>query len=252
MTAESHPADEEALVETDAAIQVAAFRATLLAFLRESEQVVRKERLTPQHYMLLLMIKGAPDGTQRSTVTDLAERLQLAQNTVSELVRRAEQRNLVRRESSQIDARVAYLRITSEGEHLLARAFSRHEDERRKLRQMLAQLDQSDQPDRCEETVLTNDTTLKPEQIVTKLHEAERLLDAGTHIVTVCRQIGISVQTYQRWRAQYRSLGSDDIMRLKKLEKENTTLKRLLAEKELDNEALREMKRNHGTPSPGG
>ena len=68
------------------------------------------------------MIKGAPDGSERSTVTELARRLQLAQSTVTELVRRAEGAGLIRRERSSRDGRVAYLRLTPEAERRLERA----------------------------------------------------------------------------------------------------------------------------------
>jgi DNA-binding MarR family transcriptional regulator len=97
-------------------------RAALRHFLRSSEQVARKHRLTPQRYTLLLMIKGALDGSQRSTVTELSRRLQLAQSTVTELVRRAENVGLIAREPSATDGRVAYLRITPEGERRLTGA----------------------------------------------------------------------------------------------------------------------------------
>jgi DNA-binding MarR family transcriptional regulator len=69
---------------------------------------------------MLLMIKGAPDGRERSTVTELAERLQLAQSTVTELVSRAERAGLVERQPSHSDGRVAYLRVTAAGERRLA------------------------------------------------------------------------------------------------------------------------------------
>jgi DNA-binding MarR family transcriptional regulator len=107
---------------TDDIVAVAEFRAALRAFLRGSEQKARRAGLTPQRYLLLLMIKGAPDGSEQSTVTELAERLQLAQSTVTELVRRAEEAGLLRREPSQSDGRVAHLRLTDEGERRLGDA----------------------------------------------------------------------------------------------------------------------------------
>ena len=61
------------------------------------------------------MIKGAPDGSEQSTVTELAERLQLAQSTVTELVSRAEEIGLVERERSSDDGRIAILRLTDGG-----------------------------------------------------------------------------------------------------------------------------------------
>jgi putative transposase len=84
-----------------------------------------------------------------------------------------------------------------------------------------------------------------PEQIVRKLREAERLLAEGTELADVCRQLEISVQTYQRWRSQFKAMRAEDVVRLKVLEKENARLKRLLAEKELDNDMLREVARGN-------
>src|SRR6516162_5281800 len=88
----------------------AEFRAALRRFLRRSEKIARDCGLTPQRYLLLLMIKGSPSGRERSTVTELSERLQLAQSTVTELVSRAEEVGLIARERSSRDARVAYIR----------------------------------------------------------------------------------------------------------------------------------------------
>jgi DNA-binding MarR family transcriptional regulator len=120
---------------------VAEFRAALRRFLRQSEKISRKYGLTPQRYLLLLMIKGAPSGSERSTVTELAERLQLAQSTVTELVMRAEEAGLVTRDSSPMDARVAHLRLTDEGERRLRQSFTHLATERSQLREAIAHLD---------------------------------------------------------------------------------------------------------------
>lgn len=128
---------DDALDVADA-IAVAEFRAALRQFLRVSERVARQAGLTPQRYLLLLMIKGAPSGDEQSTVTELAERLQLAQSTVTELVRRAEEAGLIRREQSQRDARVTHLRLTPEGERRLALSFTELETERQQLRDAFA------------------------------------------------------------------------------------------------------------------
>src|SRR5436190_21076461 len=130
-------------VNAEAAMRGAEFRASLRRFLRRSERVARASGLTPQRYLLLLMIKGAPEGSEQSTVTELAERLQLAQSTVTELVRRAEEVGLVEREQSASDGRVAYLRLTPEGETRLGRAFTDLAAERRDLREAFARLDQA-------------------------------------------------------------------------------------------------------------
>jgi DNA-binding MarR family transcriptional regulator len=123
-------------------VGVAEFRAALRRFMRISERNSRAAGLTPQRYLLLLMIKGAPDESERSTVTELAERLQLAQSTVTELVGRAEEIGLVARERSVEDGRIAYLRVTEEGERRLAQAFTTNASERASLREAFSQLDE--------------------------------------------------------------------------------------------------------------
>jgi DNA-binding MarR family transcriptional regulator len=122
-------------------IAVAEFRSALRHFLRRSEKIARRSGLTPQRYTLLMMIKGAPEGDEQSTVTELAERLQLAQSTVTELVRRAEAAGLIDREQSQQDARVAHLRLTAEGDRRLMLSFTELETERAQLREAFASLE---------------------------------------------------------------------------------------------------------------
>jgi DNA-binding MarR family transcriptional regulator len=122
-------------------VRVAEFRAALRRFLRRTERIARDTGLTPQRYLLLLMIKGAADGSARSTVTTLANRLQLAQSTVTELVGRAEEAGLVAREPSPADGRVALLELTPRGERLLADAFTSLETERRNLLASLVNLE---------------------------------------------------------------------------------------------------------------
>ena len=121
--------------------RVADFRAALRAFLRKSERNARQSGLTPQRYLLLLMIKGAADGSGQSTVTELSERLQLAQSTVTELVRRAEETGLLKREQSASDGRVAYLQLTEEGNRRLMKAFTTNDEERQELRAAIAHLE---------------------------------------------------------------------------------------------------------------
>jgi DNA-binding MarR family transcriptional regulator len=131
----------EASLSPDDVSRVADFRAALRAFMRKSERNARSSGLTPQRYLLLLMIKGAPGGREQSTVTELAERLQLAQSTVTELVRRAEEVGLVERAQSADDGRVAHLKLTKEGERRLAQAFTTNEQERQDLRTAIEKLD---------------------------------------------------------------------------------------------------------------
>lgn len=132
---------EPATASVEDVMAVADFRAALRRFLRQSERIARQSGLTPQRYSLLLMIKGAPGRREQSTVTELSERLQLAQSTVTELVRRAEEAGLIDREQSQRDARVAHLRLTEEGERRLILSFTELAKERDQLRAAFSHLD---------------------------------------------------------------------------------------------------------------
>lgn len=82
-----------------------------------------------------------------------------------------------------------------------------------------------------------------PEQIVRKLREADRLLGEGAVIADVARRLEVSEQTFHRWRNQYGGLKANDVKRLKELEAENARLKRIVADKELEIDALREISR---------
>ena len=124
-------------LETAEIIEVAAFRAALRSFLAQSDRLARSSGLTPQQHLLLLMIKGAPDGSERSTVSELATQLQLAQNTVTELVQRAEALALVTREQSDDDARVVHIALSAEGERRLALAHTKLDSARAQLRRAL-------------------------------------------------------------------------------------------------------------------
>jgi len=79
------------------------------------------------------------------------------------------------------------------------------------------------------------------EQIVRKLREAEIDLSKGLSIKAVCKKLGITDQTYYRWRKEYGGLQVDQARRLKELERENSRLKKLLAEAELDKAILKEV-----------
>ena len=78
------------------------------------------------------------------------------------------------------------------------------------------------------------------EQIINKLREAEIAISEGQTTVAAAKSIGITYQTYCRWRKEYGGLRTDQARRLKELEKQNARLKRLLAEAELDKAILRE------------
>jgi DNA-binding MarR family transcriptional regulator len=115
--------------------EAAALRAALRKFLRASERIAREEGLTPSRFLLLLMIKTTSGG--RSTVTELAERMQLTQSTVTELVTRAEAAGLVYRRQSEQDARVFWVELTEIGNERLGRAVARNGAERHRLLELL-------------------------------------------------------------------------------------------------------------------
>lgn len=80
----------------------------------------------------------------------------------------------------------------------------------------------------------------KVDEVVRKLREAEVELNRGVPLAEVCRRLQVSEQTYYRWRQKYGGLQPGHAVRLKALEQENARLKRLVAEKELDIQILRE------------
>ena len=90
-------------------------------------------------------------------------------------------------------------------------------------------------------TLMTTRKRHTPEQVVRKLTQADRLLAEGKDVADVCRDLGVSEQTYYRWRNQFGGLKADDAKKLKDLERENSTLKRLLADAELEKAALKEI-----------
>ncbi len=79
-----------------------------------------------------------------------------------------------------------------------------------------------------------------PEQIINKLREAEIHINQGISIAEASRKIGVTQQTYYRWRKEYGGLRIEQAKRLKSLEKENTRLKKLVADLSLDNAILKE------------
>ena len=83
------------------------------------------------------------------------------------------------------------------------------------------------------------------EQIITKLREAEVELAKGQTTPLVCKKLGISDQTYYRWRKEYGGLRVDQAKRLKQLEVENTRLKRLVADQAVDISILKEVSRGN-------
>ena len=80
-----------------------------------------------------------------------------------------------------------------------------------------------------------------PEQIVRKLAEGDKLLGQGKSVEEVARALEVTEATWYRWKNQYGGMSADDAKRLKDLEKENSRLKKLLAEAELDKSMLKEL-----------
>jgi len=87
--------------------------------------------------------------------------------------------------------------------------------------------------------------TYTPEQIINKLREAEVLLSQGATIGEASRKIGVTEQTYYRWRKEYGGMRIKQAKRLKELEKENARLKKLVADISLDNAILKEAARGN-------
>jgi putative transposase len=80
----------------------------------------------------------------------------------------------------------------------------------------------------------------KPEQIISKLREAEVELGRGATVPLVCKKLEVTEGTYYRWRQEYGGMRLDQARRLKHLEQENTRLKKLVADLSLDNAILKE------------
>jgi transposase-like protein len=83
----------------------------------------------------------------------------------------------------------------------------------------------------------------KPEEIINKLREAEVLSSQGKSVAEICRALGVTDQTYYRWRKEYGGMGTEQAKRLKSLERENAQLRKVLADLTLDNAILKEAMR---------
>lgn len=82
-----------------------------------------------------------------------------------------------------------------------------------------------------------------PDQIVIALRDADRMLREERTIAEIVAELGVSETTYYRWRRRFDGMRPTEIARIKELELENARLRRILADKELENEALREISR---------
>lgn len=112
--------------------ELARFRFGIRRYLRFSEETVRRHGLTPQHYQLMLALKGFP-GREWATMRELAERLQLRHHSVVELVNRAQKQNLVERGPDPTDARAVRVQLTADGQRALMRLSALHRDELRRM-----------------------------------------------------------------------------------------------------------------------
>ena len=84
-----------------------------------------------------------------------------------------------------------------------------------------------------------------PNQVIAKLREAERMLGEGRSTAEVAKALGVSENTFHRWRNQYGGMKADDARRLRELERENASLKRIVADKELEIAAHKEISRGN-------
>ncbi len=80
-----------------------------------------------------------------------------------------------------------------------------------------------------------------PDQILAKLRDAEVLAADGLSVAEIAKRLGVSEQTFHRWRNQYGGMKGPEMKRLKELERENTALKRLVARQALENQVLKDL-----------
>jgi DNA-binding MarR family transcriptional regulator len=128
MTTEDELGGSEPLTKQDFEA-LARFRFGIRRYLRFSEETVRRHGLTPQHYQLLLTLKGFP-GREWATMRELAERLQLRHHSV---VNRAQNQGLVHRAPHSSDARAVQVQLTVNGQLILERLSALHRDELRRM-----------------------------------------------------------------------------------------------------------------------
>jgi DNA-binding MarR family transcriptional regulator len=129
------------MFEPDQVRRIAAFRRALRRFERTSERAARGAGVTPRQYLVLLAVAGRPEGRPAATIGDLAAELQLARNTVTGLVDRAEAAGLVRRHGpSAGDGRVVHVSLTGAGERALADVMRRLDADRAAVAEAVAAL----------------------------------------------------------------------------------------------------------------
>ena len=84
-----------------------------------------------------------------------------------------------------------------------------------------------------------------PEQVIRKLRDADRMLAEQKSIAEIAKELGVSENTYHRWRNQYGGMKAEDVKRLKELERENARLKTIVADQALQCQALKEVARGN-------
>ena len=84
-----------------------------------------------------------------------------------------------------------------------------------------------------------------PEQVIRKLRDADRMLAEQKGVAEIAKELGVSENTYHRWRNQYGGMKADDVKRLRELERENQRLKRIVANQALDIDGLKEIARGN-------
>ena len=89
-----------------------------------------------------------------------------------------------------------------------------------------------------------------PEQVIRKLRDADRMLAEQKSVAEVAKELGVSENTYHRWRNQYGGMKADDVKRLKELERENTRLKTIVADQALSARRCGRSRRETSEPSP--
>lgn len=125
-------AAEEPIVTREQYQMLASFRYALRRFLRFSEEAALGAGITPQQHQALLAIKGFPD-RDMITVGELAERLQILHHSAVGLANRLVAMKLARRERNPEDRRQVYLRLTKQGESILAQLSAAHHDQLRRI-----------------------------------------------------------------------------------------------------------------------
>ena len=118
--------------------EAAELRAALRRLTHSTEEVARRNKLTPRRYELLLFVQAANDGGEAVTVTSLCEPLQTTQGSVTQLVEGAVRAGLLKRTTMPGDRRSSLLELTARGRQRLERAYSELGPERDRLRAVVA------------------------------------------------------------------------------------------------------------------